>query len=141
MNPCQGLRGVRIEPRLSKGLWGAPLVDIVLLGIHLVRGGNLWISGVNTGLDGKHGLQLGLSGVIRTSYITPCVEKLINSVLSIYLSYAELYTSSPSFLGSSTIWTELSQTHDGYTQLERARDAAFALIQAICSPEIGRTLI
>jgi hypothetical protein len=67
MNPCQGLRGVQIEPKLLKGLWGERLVDIVLLGIHLVRGGNLWISGVNTGLDGKHGLQLGLSVVTRTS--------------------------------------------------------------------------
>ena len=63
------------------------------------------------------------------------------SVLAIYLSYAELYTSSPSLMGSTTIWTDLSQTHDGYTQLERARDAAFALIQALCSPEIGRTLV
>jgi hypothetical protein len=69
MNPCQGLRGVRIEPRLSKGLRGERLVDIVLLGIHLVRGGNLWISGASTGLDGKHGLQLGLSVVIRMSSI------------------------------------------------------------------------
>jgi hypothetical protein len=136
MNPCRAQRGVQIEPRLSRDLWGERLVVTVLLEIHLVRGGILWISGASTGLDGKRGLQLGLSVVIRMSSIL--VE---SSVLSIYLSYAELYTSSPSFLGSSTIWTELSQTHDGYTQLERARDAAFALIQAICSPEIGRTLI
>jgi hypothetical protein len=65
----------------------------------------------------------------------------VDSVLSIYFNYAELYTSSPSFLASATVWTDLSQTHDGYTQLERARDAAFALIQALCSPEIGRTLV
>lgn len=64
-----------------------------------------------------------------------------DSVLSIYHHYAVLYTSSPSFLASPTIWTELSQAHDGYTQLERTRDAAFALIQALCSPEIGRTLV
>jgi hypothetical protein len=69
MNPCQGLRGVQSEPKLLKGQWGERLVDIVLLGIHLVRGGNLWISGASTGLDGKHGLQLGLSVVIRMSSI------------------------------------------------------------------------
>jgi hypothetical protein len=117
-------------------------VEIVLLAIHPARGGSSWRSGANTARDGKHGLELGLSVVIRVSlFIVIEDDMLIGSVLSIYLSYAELYTSSPSFLGSSTIWTELSQTHDGYTQLERARDAAFALIQAICSPEIGRTLI
>jgi hypothetical protein len=69
MNPCQGLRGAQSEPKLLKGLWGERLVDIVLLEIHLARGGNLWISGVNTGLDGKHGLQPGLSVVIRMSSI------------------------------------------------------------------------
>jgi hypothetical protein len=71
MNPCQGLRGVQIEPRLSRDLWDEQLVDIVLLGIHPVRGVNLWRSGGNTGIDGKRGLQLGLSVVIRMSSV-PC---------------------------------------------------------------------
>ena len=76
MNPCRVLKGVPIEPRLLKGLWGALLVVIVLLGIPLVRDGNLWRSGESTGLDGKHGLQLGLSVVIRMSSIpVPVVSK------------------------------------------------------------------
>jgi hypothetical protein len=69
MNPCRAQREVQIELRLLKGPWDERLVDIVLLEIHLARGGNLWISGVNTGLDGKHGLQPGLSVVIRMSSI------------------------------------------------------------------------
>lgn len=44
-------------------------------------------------------------------------------------------------MASPTIWTELSLSHDGFSQLERTRDAAFAVIQALCSPEIGRTLV
>ena len=76
MNPCRVPKGVRIEPRLLKGLRDEQLVVIVLLGIHLVRGGNLWRSGESTGLDGKHGLQLGLSVVIRMSSIpVPVVSK------------------------------------------------------------------
>jgi len=69
MNPCLVLKGVPIGPRLLKGLWGALLVVIVLLGIHLARGGNLWRSGENTGSGGKHGLPLGLCVVIRMSSI------------------------------------------------------------------------
>lgn len=34
----------------------------------------------------------------------------------------------------------MTQTHDGSLQLERARDAAFAVIQAVCSGEVSRTL-
>lgn len=54
-------------------------------------------------------------------------------IVSLHFNYAVLFTATPIFLGSTTIWADLSQSHDGYTQLERARDAAFALIQAICS--------
>jgi hypothetical protein len=34
----------------------------------------------------------------------------------------------------------MAHTHDGSLQLERARDEAFAVIQAVCSGEISRTL-
>jgi hypothetical protein len=59
------------------------------------------------------------------------------------------------FLMSSTIWADLAQITEGYQQLERAREAAFAVVKAICSvsfltlcasadtlyqPEIGRSL-
>ena len=135
MNPCLDQNEVRND-------WTDPMVelpvDIVLLGIHQVSAGKSGKSGGNTAQDGKHGQRDGLSAVIRK---LSSVSGADSSVLSIYLSYAELFTSSPSFMASPTIWTDLSQTHDGYTQLERARDAAFALIQAVCSPEIGRTLV
>lgn len=76
MNPCLVLKGVPIGRRPLKGLWGALLVVIVLLGIPLVRDGNLWRSGASTELGGKLGLQLGLSVVIRTSSISvPVVSK------------------------------------------------------------------
>jgi hypothetical protein len=48
-------------------------------------------------------------------------------------NYAVLYTSSPVFLASVSVWADLAGSHDGFQQLERGRDAAFALIQAICS--------
>jgi hypothetical protein len=62
--------------------------------------------------------------------------KLINSIVSLHFNYAILFTTSPVFLGSATIWNDLSQTSDGYAQLERARDSAFALIHAICTVSV-----
>ncbi|ORX39447.1 hypothetical protein BD324DRAFT_332943 [Kockovaella imperatae] len=61
-------------------------------------------------------------------------------ILSLYLNYAILYTTSPGCLAHESIWTELARDPEGYTLLERARDAGFAVIQSVCSPEIGRTL-
>ncbi len=37
------------------------------------------------------------------------------------------------FIGGPAVWAELSSTHEGFQQLERGRDGAFAVIQAICS--------
>jgi len=34
---------------------------------------------------------------------------------------------------SEAVWAELARDSEGYAQLERGRDAAFAVIQAICS--------
>jgi hypothetical protein len=56
-----------------------------------------------------------------------------SSILSLQFNYAILYTASPVFLASSTVWADIAGSHDGYQQLERGRDAAFAVIQAICS--------
>lgn len=61
-------------------------------------------------------------------------------VLSLHLNYAILYTASPVFAASERIWGAVAQSHEGYAQLERARDAAFAVLHTLGSPEIGRTL-
>ncbi|KAK8853402.1 hypothetical protein IAR55_004108 [Kwoniella newhampshirensis] len=61
-------------------------------------------------------------------------------ILALHYNYAVLFTTSPAFLGDDRIWEELAALKEGYTQLERARDAAMGVIQAICSIEIGRTL-
>lgn len=72
------------------------------------------------------------------TYILPrlsAFEKVLNihRILSLHLNYAMLFTASPVFMASPGIWAEMAQSHDGYSQLERGRDAAFAVIQAICS--------
>lgn len=61
-------------------------------------------------------------------------------VLSLHFNYAILYCASPAFCANERVWEALAQSHDGYTQLERGRDAAFAVLQTLASPEIGRTL-
>lgn len=61
-------------------------------------------------------------------------------VLSLHLNYAILYTASPVYAASERVWTAVAQSHEGYAQLERARDAAFAVLQTLGSPEIGRTI-
>lgn len=61
-------------------------------------------------------------------------------VLSLHFNYAILYASSPVFTANDRIWTSLSQTQEGCQQLERGRDAAFAVLQALGSPDIARTL-
>ena len=91
------------------------------------------------------------------------------SILSLYFNYAIVYTSSPLFLAREGIWELLARESDGRAVLERARDAAFATVSAVCSvsgvfvhplfskldflspkgaehvadiqPEIGRTLV
>ena len=54
-------------------------------------------------------------------------------ILSLHFSYAVLFTASPMFLADAGVWGDLAQSHDGYQQLERGRDAAAAVIHAICS--------
>jgi hypothetical protein len=54
-------------------------------------------------------------------------------ILSLHFHYAVLYTASPVFLASPTVWHDLAAFSEGYQQLERAREAAFAVIKAICS--------
>lgn len=61
-------------------------------------------------------------------------------VLALHFNYALLYTASPAFTANERVWESLAQSHEGYTQLERGRDAAFAVLQTLGSPEIGRTL-
>lgn len=61
-------------------------------------------------------------------------------VLSLHYNYAILYAASPVWAANERLWNSLSQTHGGYQQLERGRDAAFAVLQALAAPEIGRTL-
>ncbi|CAD6563815.1 MAG: hypothetical protein TREMPRED_001389 [Tremellales sp. Tagirdzhanova-0007] len=61
-------------------------------------------------------------------------------ILSLHYNYAVLFTASPVFLASASVWGDLARSHDGYQQLERGRDAAAAVIHAICSPEIRPTL-
>ena len=58
---------------------------------------------------------------------------MLRSILSLHFNYAVLFTASPVFLASVSVWGDMAQAHDGYQQLERGRDAAFAVIQAICS--------
>lgn len=61
-------------------------------------------------------------------------------VLTLHFNYGMLYASSPVYASSERVWGALSQTHEGYAQLERSRDAAFAVLQSLTSPEIARTL-
>ncbi|BEJ15326.1 hypothetical protein CspHIS471_0410930 [Cutaneotrichosporon sp. HIS471] len=61
-------------------------------------------------------------------------------VLSLHLNYAILYTASPMWAASERVWAAVAQSHEGYAQLERARDAAIAVLQTLGSPEIGRTI-
>lgn len=61
-------------------------------------------------------------------------------VLSLHFNYAILYCASPVWAANERVWSSLSQTHEGYQQLERGRDAAFAVLQALAAPEIARTL-
>ncbi|WWD19831.1 hypothetical protein CI109_104298 [Kwoniella shandongensis] len=61
-------------------------------------------------------------------------------ILALHYNYAVLFTTSPAFFGDDKIWEDLAAAKEGYTQLERARDAAMGVIQAICSVEIGRTI-
>lgn len=61
-------------------------------------------------------------------------------ILALHRQYATLYSTSPSILGSKTVWQAMAQVHEGMVQLERARDAALAVIQSISSGEIARTL-
>lgn len=79
---------------------------------------------------GKAGQILGVSDRTRKSFPG---TTLINRILSLHYSYATLYTLSPVFLCSQSVWTDLASVHEGYQHLERARDAAFAVIKAICS--------
>ncbi|OCF34257.1 hypothetical protein I316_04210 [Kwoniella heveanensis BCC8398] len=61
-------------------------------------------------------------------------------ILALHHNYAILYTSSPVYMADERIWEDLASGKEGYTQLERGRDAAIGVIQAISSVEIGRTL-
>lgn len=54
-------------------------------------------------------------------------------ILSLHFNYAVLFTASPVFLASASVWGDMVQAPDGYKQLERGRDAAFSVIQSICS--------
>jgi hypothetical protein len=56
-----------------------------------------------------------------------------NRILSLHFNYAILYTSTPVIFGREGIWAELSLGIEGRALLERGRDAAVAVIQAICS--------
>jgi len=62
-------------------------------------------------------------------------------VLSLHFNYAILYAASPVFAANDRIWHALTSTHEGCQQLERGRDAAFAVLQALGSPDIARTLV
>ncbi len=86
-------------------------------------------------------------------------------ILSLHFNYAIVFTSSPLFLARESVWELLIREAEGRAVLERARDAAFAVVSAICSvslhatrnvpsqnqwpkmdradkqPEIGRTLV
>ncbi|WWC91905.1 uncharacterized protein L201_006855 [Kwoniella dendrophila CBS 6074] len=61
-------------------------------------------------------------------------------ILDLHQHYVVLYACSPAFLGDERIWQELADSTEGYALLERGREAAVNVIQAICSIEIGRTL-
>jgi hypothetical protein len=52
--------------------------------------------------------------------------------MNVHFHYAQLYTVSPVYLASSTIWNEMAQVHDGYQQLEKGRDEAYAVLEGIC---------
>ncbi|WWD03957.1 hypothetical protein V865_002015 [Kwoniella europaea PYCC6329] len=61
-------------------------------------------------------------------------------ILSLYHNYVILFACSPAFLADERIWQELADSKEGYSIMERGRDAATNVIQSICSVEIGRTL-
>jgi hypothetical protein len=61
-------------------------------------------------------------------------------VMTLHFNYGILYASSPVFAGNDRVWNALTATHEGYQQLERSRDAAFAVIHSLVSPDIARTL-
>lgn len=61
-------------------------------------------------------------------------------VLTLYYHYATLYAASPAFAASPHVWVAMSSTSEGYAQLERGREAALAMLSALGSPEIARTL-
>ncbi|WVW86370.1 hypothetical protein I302_108415 [Kwoniella bestiolae CBS 10118] len=61
-------------------------------------------------------------------------------ILSLHHNYVILFACSPAFLADERIWQELADSKEGYALLERGRDAATNVVQAICSVEIGRTL-
>ena len=54
-------------------------------------------------------------------------------ILSLYYHYAVLFTATPIFLASQTVWENMVGDQEGYQQLERARDAAFAVLRALGS--------
>lgn len=61
-------------------------------------------------------------------------------VLTLYYHYAILYAASPAFTADRNVWLAMSSTSEGYQQLERGREAALAMLSALGSPEISRTL-
>lgn len=68
--------------------------------------------------------------------VSLAVNRTDSSILSLHYRYAKLYTLSPVPLCSQIVWTDLAAIHEGYQHLERARDAAFAVIRAVCSVSI-----
>jgi hypothetical protein len=55
------------------------------------------------------------------------------SILSLHFNYAVLCSTSPLFIAREGVWEILSKETDGRAVLERARDAAFTAISAVCS--------
>lgn len=57
--------------------------------------------------------------------------KANSSILGLYLHYAILFSSSPLALGRDGVWEVLAREPEGRAVLERARDAAFAIVSGV----------
>ena len=70
---------------------------------------------------------------IMTVNIASCCRQLTGSILNLHHNHASLYITSPLFLSREGVWDVLAREPDGRAVLERSRDAAMAVVNAICS--------
>ena len=83
---------------------------------------------------------------------------LTSSILNLHYNHALLFITSPLYLSREGVWEVLARETEGRVVLERSRDAAMAVVTAVCSvsrpvlfdlhhhmtdvqPEVGRTLV